>query len=143
MPERQLEDGAWIHPSRLPLGNGWDGRCFAPGYEGIQPSREQLHEFCNLGYAFRCPRLPKQRACDAVRFAVSRECGAQLFLGFVCETAHLPADHGILEYDLTRRRWLRPHPDPRIQQMAECYLQQYLDRTMRSATLAFTSSTNP
>ena len=133
MPTRALEAGSWLHPSRLPLGSGWDGHCCAPGHEGVQPSREELVEFCNLGYATSCPRLPSGRDCDAVRFAVARDLGSKLLLWFVCETGHRPGEHGTLEYDVPFGRWIRHHSNPRIQKMAECYLEFYLRRKTRSA----------
>src|SRR5580693_7569524 len=114
MPMSKLDDGGWLHPSRLPLGGGWSGHCCAPGHEGAEPSGHDLREFCNLGYAAACSRLPEQRSCDAVRFSVAQDRGAQLLLWFVCETAHLPAEHGKLEYDAAGGRWSSSHPDPRI-----------------------------
>jgi hypothetical protein len=131
MPVRKLEDGAWLHPSRLPLGSGWHGFCSAPGHEGVQPSHQELQEFCNLGYAARCPRLPRERACDAVRFGVASDRGSQLRLWFVCEIGHRPAEHGRLEYDLSCGQWIGCHRDPRIQKMAECYLESYLLRRIQ------------
>lgn len=135
MPVRKLEDGAWRHPSRLPLGSGWSGLCCAPGHEGAEPTDEELREFCNLGYAANCSRLPQQRSCDAVRFSVARDAGSQLFLWFVCEAGHLPASHGTLEYDISLQRWTCSHADPRIQKMAECYLESYLLRRIPPAAL--------
>ena len=76
MPTSKLEDGGWLHPSRLPLGGGWTGHCSAPGHEGAEPTNQELRELCNLGYAASCPRLPKERAYDAVRFSIARDCGA-------------------------------------------------------------------
>jgi hypothetical protein len=69
MPVEKLENGAWLHPGRLPLGCGWSGQCTAPGHAGEVPSQEELREFCNLGYAEGCGRLPRERAWDSVRFA--------------------------------------------------------------------------
>jgi len=132
MPMHKL-GGAWLHPSRLPLGGGWDGLCFAPGHEGAQPSEHDLHEFCNLGYAAQCSRLPAERECDAVRFSVARDHGSRLEVWFVCETGHRPAQHGTLEYDIEGSRWLSSHSDPRIQKMVECYVQSYLQRRIPSA----------
>jgi hypothetical protein len=143
MPTRKLEGGAWLHPSRLPLGGGWHGHCSAPGHEGAQPTDEELREFCNLGYAAGCARLPQERDCDAVRFSVARDRGSQLLLWFVCESAHRPAGHGTLEYDALLGQWLSSHPDPRIQKMAECYLQFYLLRRTQPALAGVTSSPNP
>ena len=98
------------------------------------PTRS-LHEFCNLGYAAKCSRLPVERECDAVRFSVARDQGSRLQLWFVCETGHRPAKHGTLEYDVERSQWISSHSDPRIQKMVECYVQSYLQRRIQpSAT---------
>src|SRR6202167_1461024 len=142
MPTSRLDDGGWLHPSRLPLGGGWMGHCSAPGYEGTEPSNQELRELCNLGYAAGCARLPEDRAYDAVRFSIARDRGAQLELWFVCESSNCPASHGILEYDLSLGQWIRNHPDARIQKMAECYLQTYLVRRIQPAAAGLSSSTN-
>ena len=143
MPVRKLEDGGWLHPSRLPLGGGWQGRCSAPGHEGVEPSQKELMDYCNLGYASGCSRLPADRNCDAVRFSIARDCGSQLVVCFVCQAAHRPAGHGMLEYDLSLGQWISSHPDSRIQIMAECYLQSYLPRRTQAAVSNLTSSTKP
>ncbi len=96
--------------------------------------------FAISGYAASCPRLPKERAYDAVRFSIARDRGAQLQFWFVCESGHRPAVHGMLEYDLALGRWVSSHPDRRIQKMAECYLQSYLLRRVQPASADFTSS---
>jgi hypothetical protein len=138
----QKSDGAWLHPSRLPLGGGWNGQCSAPGHEGHQPSHDDLREFCNLGYAAKCSRLPAERDFDAVRFSVARDHGSRLLLWFVCETGHCPAKHGTLEYDVNRSQWMSSHPDTRIQKMLECYVQAYLQRRIQSTTTASLVSEN-
>jgi len=142
MPVRKLEDGNWIHPLRLPLGSGWDGYCSAPGHEGVRPTDEELRELCNLGYAASCSRLPRERACDAVRFSVARDRGSQLLLWFVCEAGHRPAGHGTLEYDVSFGQWTSRHSDPRIQKMAECYLESYLLRRIQPVAADLPSSAN-
>lgn len=119
MPTQRMQGGAWIHPSRLPLAWGWEGVCTAPGHEGETP---ESFEACNLGYATACPRLPQERNCDAVRFAVVREKADRSLLVYVCEKDHLPADHGNLELCIHDGTCAKPHPDPRIQKMAECFL---------------------
>lgn len=139
-PERRLEDGRWLHPARLPLGGGWFGQCHAPGCEGQLPSDEELHEFCNLGYATNCRRLPKERSSDAVRFSVVRDGGERVVLLFVFESGHHPAGHGNIEYDCVNREWISAHPEPRIQQMAQCYLESYLLR--RSGPPSLEASAN-
>jgi hypothetical protein len=143
MPVRKSEDGGWLHPSRLPLGGGWQGHCSAPGHEGVEPSQQELTQYCNLGYAAGCSRLPANRDCDAVRFSIARDCGSQLLLCFVFEAAHRPAGHGMLEYDLSLGQWLSSHSDSRIQMMAECYLQSYLPRRTQAAVSSLTSSAKP
>jgi hypothetical protein len=132
MPIEKLENGAWIHPSRLPLGCGWSGHCTAPGHNGETPSQEELQQFCNLGYAMSCPYLPAERAWDTVRFGARIIISAptadrRIRLRYVCERAHRPADHGILEFDPSRASWITQHPDPRLQRMAECFLVSYLE----------------
>jgi hypothetical protein len=135
----KLEDGIWPHPARLPLGCGWRGHCAAPGHEGEVPSPEELREFCNLGYAEGCSRLPRQRAWDAVRFAVlaastleseedDRSRGSNVQLRYVCEREHRPAEHGTLEFNVAASQWVRRHPDRRVQQMADCFLAEHLNR---------------
>ncbi len=128
MPTQKLQGNAFLHPARLPLGAGWSGHCCAPGHEGAEPSDDELRELCNLGYAAACSRLPAQRSCDAVRFSIVQNRGAHLLLCFVCESEHRPAEHGELEYNASLGQWTSSHHDPRIQKMAECYLESYLLR---------------
>jgi hypothetical protein len=140
MPTTKLEDGGWLHSSRLPLGGGWTGRCSAPGHEDAEPSTEEIREFCNLGYAIHCSRLPKERTSDAVRFSIAGDSGTRLSVWFVHELKHSPAGYGTLEYDLSLGRWISLHPDPRVQKMADCYLQSYLLRRIRPAAAGSNSS---
>ena len=131
MPTHRAESGSWLHPTRLPLGSGWNGYCCAPGYQGTEPTHEEIREFCNLGYARGCGRLPQDRPWDAIRFSVARRGDTRIVLCFVCEAAHHPVEHGALEYDTSDARWLSPHQDLRVQKMAECYLDSYLLRRNR------------
>lgn len=141
MPVEKLEDGVWPHPGRLPLGCGWSGHCTAPGHEGEVPPREALEQFCNLGYAESCGRLPRERVWDAVRFAVCVERQAEregkgieivpnrmIQVEYVCELQHRPKDHGKLEFDGQAMEWVRRHSDIRVQKMAECFLETYLSK---------------
>jgi len=134
MPMEKLESGAWLHASRLPLGCGWSGRCTAPGHEGVTPSQEELQEFCNLGYAEGCTRLPRERVWDSVRFAartVLEESGGDvqhIHVRYVCERGHCPVEHGVLEFDFLSGRWGKPHRDERVQRMAKCFLQSYVEK---------------
>lgn len=132
MPTEKFEKGAWAHPARLPLGCGWSGYCTAPGHDGESPSTEQLQQFCNLGYAEGCPRLPRERRWDSVRFGARNATAApnagkpSLHIRFVCERAHLPVEHGLLEFDIAAGQWLKQHPEGQVQRLAECFLSSYL-----------------
>jgi hypothetical protein len=128
IPTHKAEDGVWFHPSRLPLGRGWQGYCTAPGHHGVIPEPQQLQNECSLGYSTACPRFPVERPWDAIRFAVSRENESLIQLVYVCEKSHLPAEHGNLEYRVQYAQWAVPHPDPRIQKKAECFLESWLER---------------
>ncbi|MBZ5647258.1 MAG: hypothetical protein LAN37_08560 [Acidobacteriia bacterium] len=128
MPTERLVSDLWPHRARLPLGDGFRGVCTAPGHEGAALADEELRDFCNLGYARRCPRLPQGRTADAVRFIVTQVREDLVALYFTCERDHAPRDHGPLAYDRAQQRWINPHPDARIQRMAECYVQSYFSR---------------
>lgn len=123
----RADDIAFPYPARLPLGASWRGVCSAPGHEQAQLDPKEL-ECCNLGYAKSCPRLPKERACDAVRFSISGDSDGTIVLQYVLETAYLPTGNGFLKYDERVKGWTSPHPDELIQRKAECFLQSYLER---------------
>lgn len=133
VPMEKLENGEWLHPHRLPLGCGWSGRCGAPGHEGETPSEEELREFCNLGYAQACSRLPQERPWDSVRFAARISSnkaanGERVQVRYVCEREHLPSRHGMLEFDVAGSNWLTAHTDERVQRLAQSFLSVYLDK---------------
>jgi hypothetical protein len=67
-----------------------------------------------------------------VRFCVSRDREQLITLLYVCEANHRPQEHGTLEYDPAAGRWRSSHHDIRIQKMAECYLEAYLERRSNS-----------
>ena len=87
-------------------------------------------DHCNLGYP-RCDRVPEQRHADAVRFSVAASSDAQVVLLYACELDHHPAEHGRMEFDLRAGKWSATGVDSRIQRMAECYLEAYLERKTR------------
>jgi len=122
-----MNDGSWLHPSRLPLGVGWSGDCCASG-QSTAPTDSALREFCNLGNATACPHLPRERDWDAIRFSVARASLEQITLCYVCEFAHAPVEHGKLTFDCVHERWLNPHADPRVQRLAVCYLETHRSR---------------
>jgi hypothetical protein len=134
MPVEKLEDGNWLHASRLPLGCGWTGHCTAPGHENAAPSPEELRDFCNLGYAENCGRLPRERAWDSVRFGArtvpnnGKNFTGYIHIHYVRERDHRPVEHGTLKFDTTTTRWELTHSDDRVQRMAECFLASYIEK---------------
>ncbi len=134
----------------------------APGHEGEIPAQAEVEEFCNLGYASSCGRLPRDRAWDAVRFAVisnvqpksghltrATESGNDearnnridtlhfskfiVQVRYVCERDHQPVEDGRLEFDTGVAMWVRRHADERVQKMAECFLESHLAKKKLSA----------
>jgi hypothetical protein len=127
VPLAIVNDGSWPHPSRLPLGAGWTGNCRASGQE-LSASDLHIREFCNLGYATKCPHLPSRPDWDAVRFCVANANADRVTLRYVCELAHAPVEHGKLTFDLTSESWFEPPVDRRVLTLAEAYLRTYRSR---------------
>jgi hypothetical protein len=137
MPTARLTNGSWPHPRRLPLGAGWNGHCTAPGHENEIPQAQVIEAFCNLGYANECAWAPKERAWDAIRFAVlarpksdvqadKEKCSTEIRICYVCERDHRPIERGELEFDVQQSIWVRGHRDARLQKMADCFLKSHL-----------------
>ncbi|HLJ91326.1 MAG TPA: hypothetical protein VKZ53_31295 [Candidatus Angelobacter sp.] len=133
-PTGKSELALWSFPQRLPLGAGYHGHCTASkngSAEAHLPSEMELKDFCNLGHAGGCGRMPSDRHCDAVRFSRARaaknESGDRIVLHYVCDLNHAPVEYGQLEYDLRAGSWKVSHPDSRIQRQAECYLAACLE----------------
>jgi hypothetical protein len=40
----------------------------------------------------------------------------------------LPAEHGVLEFELSTGHCEQPHRDHRVQRMAECFLASYVEK---------------
>jgi hypothetical protein len=127
VPREVVNDGSWLHPSRLPLGAGWSGRCCASGQE-TAPADSTIRDLCNLGNATACPQLPRERDWDAIRFSVARTSAEQITLCYVCELAYAPVEDGKLTFDCIQQLWLNPHADQRVQRLAACYLEVYRAR---------------
>ena len=95
------------------------------------PTETKLKEFCNLGYAKQCERLPADRKADSIRFSVSpadKSAKDRIRLHYSCERNHAPVEHGVLDYNCETRTWQVQHTDPCIHRQAECYLETYLER---------------
>jgi hypothetical protein len=130
-PIQKTNEIGWPFPHRLPLGAGFSGCCTAAS-ERTTPTDTELKDFCNLGYARGCQKIPATRHSDAVRFAVARDGGARILLSYCCERDHAPVEHGQLQYDSETHSWPVAHSDTCLQRQAECYLQNYLERHPRS-----------
>jgi len=125
----------WAFPARLPLGGGYCGTCRAGGVE-VTPTDDELRDFCNLGYANHCERMPATREADCVRFAVSKDEGARIAFQYVYEREHEPVKHGLVEYDCGAKAWIVPIQDEIVQRQAECYLAGYLERRPRARAVS-------
>lgn len=125
---------AWSFPQRLPLGAGFCGRCRANGVDTV-PDDATLRDFCNLGHAATCSRLPAARHADSVRFVVAADADDKILLDYVYDRNHAPAGHGRLEYNCRARSWTPRLADACVQRQAECYLATYLERR-QGASLA-------
>jgi hypothetical protein len=126
IPEQRCDAELWAHRARLPLGDGFRGRCCA-GVGDYRPSESELRDLCNIGYAKSCPRLPQERAADSVRF-MARAAEGFVAIKYLLERGHAPVSHGELQYDRAAAAWRGFHPDARVQAQAQCYLESYLAR---------------
>jgi hypothetical protein len=117
----------WPFPRRLPLGAGFHGACTATGAQTV-PSDDELRDFCNIGYAGRCGRLPAGRPADAIRFSVASEADDLVIVRYVCERDHAPVEHGELEFDVRVRQFRQTLGDTVLLRQAECYVEAYLER---------------
>lgn len=129
-PTRRSFTIAWSFPNRLPLGAGFCGTCRTNGQE-FAPEDTTLRDFCNLGHADDCGRLPAERRADSVRFAVAQDADDEILLDYVYDRVHAPVEHGRLKYDRASRRWKTTLDDACVQRQAECYLAIYLERRKR------------
>ena len=99
--------------------------------ERSTPSETELQEFCNVGYARQCSRIPAARTTDAVRFAIAKDGGNRILLHYCCERDYAPVEHGQLQYDCVARTWPVGHPDACIRRQAECFVLTYLEKRDR------------
>jgi hypothetical protein len=116
----------------------------APGHEGEVPLQNEVRDFCNLGYAEGCVRLPKERAWDSVRFGAKTlnkgiEAGDCVHVRYVCERGHLPVENGVLEFVAAESRWRELHANGCVQRMAECFLESYVEKRKRTQVIAVAS----
>jgi hypothetical protein len=125
IPAEPHERELWPHRERLPLGDGFAGRCGACATDAPCDD-ETLRSQCNLGYAV-CKHLPSQREFDAVRFQVKSEGSATLRIRFACEVAHAPALAGELRYDQSSMCWMEP-PDDKLLHLVQAVVRGWIRR---------------
>jgi hypothetical protein len=126
-PTERLKEQPWPHPSRLPLGHGFAGRCRSRPAEEFLPGQERLRDCCNLGYARpQCDRFPADSLADAVRFALSADEDGLVTIHYVVEKSHHPFEHGSFRYDAARHAILESSGNPSVRRQAEVYAESYL-----------------
>ncbi len=128
-PVERFQDREWPTPPRLPLGDPYHGMCCVNPTREIQPDRETVRQYCNLGYARgKCPHFPKDAGPDAVRFTVAGDQDGALQLFYVLEKDHAPLEHGPLEYSLELGRFSVSHSNELLRRQAQAYVESYLRR---------------
>jgi hypothetical protein len=75
--------------------------------------------------------MPRNRACDGVRFAVARDEDSRIILHYVSERDYAPVEYGRLEYDCVTKEWPAPLRDPCLQRQAECFVAVHLEKRPR------------
>ena len=116
----------WPFPARLPLGAGFQGCCTAGAMKSV-PSDAELRDFCNVGYARQCSKLPVDRRGDAVRFSVASEADDLIIVRYVCERDHEPVDHGELRHQPSTGQFQGGPADAVLRRQAQCYVEVYLE----------------
>src|SRR5215470_3758305 len=103
-PTGRIDARLWPHPSRLPLGGGFRGLCYARAGELVSPDQASLRDCCNLGYAGgQCERFPPEAPADAVRFSLAGDDDGIVTICYAREKDHLPFDHGTVRFDSRKR----------------------------------------
>jgi hypothetical protein len=131
VPENRCDAELWPHRARLPLGDGYEGHCSAPGHEGALPTQEELKSACNLGNAC-CERLPADRALDSVRFYLKQDDGAALTVSFCTERAHSPREHGLLQFDAASGKFVATSAPLAVTRLALAFVKSHLERHPRT-----------
>jgi hypothetical protein len=96
-PTARLENGSWVIPPRMPLGDAYAGECRA-GAEAFRPDEARLREHCNTGYGRgSCEQFPVDASVDAVRFHLCAESEGLIRIQYVLEKDCWPVSSGALE----------------------------------------------
>jgi hypothetical protein len=131
-PVERFEDGAWLKPPRLPLGDPCRGVCYAPG-DPATPSTDELRTLCNLGYARgTCTRFPADAEADAIRFSITKDRDETVDLIYIFEKDYGPLRHGTLRYQTAESRLCDAPANPILCAQAERFLESYIRRRTHS-----------
>ena len=126
-PAEQLENGSWVVPPRLPLGDAYAGQCRAAA-NVFQPDETRLRQFCNPGYGRgACDQFPPGASADAVRFHVAGESETVIRLQYVFEKDCWPVKSGTVECS-TAAREVHGAGDAILRGQALAFLESYLKR---------------
>ena len=133
-PAAPFVDGAWLKPPRLPLGDPCLGECTADPAGPVEPSLDELRQYCNLGYARgRCSRFPvSYDAVDAIRFTITGERDDGVALVYIYEKDYGPVRHGPLLYDPAAGAFRDPVESPVLEAQARRFVLGYLNRRLES-----------
>lgn len=121
---------------RLPLGDAYSGVCRVDPQREWRPDENTLRVACNVGYATSCPRFPKGKGPDALRFSVIGDEAGALRIFYVAERSHAAIEHGALEFSTAQGKFLSGHPNPLLVEQAQAYAESYLRRKREPETPA-------
>lgn len=131
-PDAPIEDGAWLKPPRVPLGDPCKGVCQASP-DQHRPSFDDLRALCNHGYArTRCDRFPASATADANRFSIAGDRDGAVELIYIRERDYGPLEHGPATYHVTDQAFTGlPDGDTAINAQARQFIASYLNRKTR------------
>jgi hypothetical protein len=126
-PTARLENGTWVIPPRLPLGDAYAGECRATQAR-FQPDESHLRNFCNVGYGRgSCGQFPCDGGIDAVRFHIREESNDLIRIQCVAEKDCWPAGGCEIE-SATARREIRGTEDEILAKQASVFVESYFRR---------------
>jgi len=132
-PTARLDQGSWIIPPRLPLGDAYAGECRASS-DAVQPDEAHVREVCNAGYGRGCcGQFPQAASTDAVRFHMAQDSGPLIRIQYILERDCWPVENGVMECSTTSRE-IRGTENAILRGQGAAFVESYLRR--RALTLA-------
>jgi len=131
-PTARLDQGSWVVPPRLPLGDAHAGECRVPTGESCsneaRPDELHVREVCNSGYGGgRCGRFPQNAPADAVRFHIVKDKKTLIRIQYVLEKDCWPVQHGVAEF-VSATREIRGVDNVVLRAQAAAFVESYLRR---------------